>query len=165
MKAVELQYFLKMKSPFFAPEGCFGRICWLHGSHSFDKRGNWFLYYSMPLGHNRSPVDKDGLDLTFVNIQLLCFLTEGHETKSKTDRNRLSTSFVVWRENKVASSSITDFSKECIVGYRMMWPVLGHRNPNLLINRNTRTSVEPVVMSTWTKNICHVMDIDLFLSN
>lgn len=31
------------------------------------------------MGHNTSPADKDGLDLTFVNTRTLCNPNEGHE--------------------------------------------------------------------------------------
>lgn len=118
---MKLQYFLKMNPPppppFSAPEGCFGRICWLHGSHSSDKRGNWFLHYSIPPGHNRSPVDKDGLDLTFVNIQMFVHSKWGTRNKEgewqKSPRHVPLLPFCT--QNKLASSSSADFSEVCVL--------------------------------------------------
>ena len=79
---------------------------------ALDKGGNWFLHYSTPAGHNRSPVDKDGLDLTFVNMQMLCMPNE--DMKQRGGLTEITSAhpwllFFFCRQNKLAPSSDADF--------------------------------------------------------
>lgn len=135
---MKLQYFLKMKPPpvlllpFSAPEGCFERICWLHGSHSSDKRGNWFLHYSIPLGYNRSPVDKDGLDLTLVNIQMFVHPKWGTRGR-EIDRSHLGTSSVALLHPEWISLLV---KRRFLRGVRVSHGTTWTQNPNMIVNGN-----------------------------
>lgn len=64
------------------------------------------------MGRNRSPVDKYGLDLTFVNIQMVRIPNKGI---GKGEWQKEPPLFCLCRENELASSSNTEFANVCML--------------------------------------------------
>lgn len=64
------------------------------------------------MGRNRSPVDKYGLDLTFVNIQMVRIPNKGI---GKGESGKKSLLCFVYAERELASSSNTEFANVCML--------------------------------------------------